>query len=292
MVNGANCWNGGEFYGPPEANSLQLLNKYFTQYPEDVEKVVLNIKGGMDPATMLADGSEAGIKRSVETSLRLLEGKKSIDMFECARVDPKVDIETTIAALAKYVEGGKIGGIALSEVKAETIRRAVKIHPICAVEMELSLWETYILRNGVAATCAELGIPILAYSPLGKGLLTGSIKSLDDIPQDDMRRMLPRFSHENFPKNIELAHKVNALAEKKRCQPSQLALAWLTKLSTQKGMPIIIPIPGTITEARIIENSAKVELSDEDMEDIQKVLDSFDMAGERYPESMLHLADG
>jgi len=168
---GANAWNGGELYGSPKRNSLHLLNEYFTKYPEDADKVILSIKGGMIPGSMTPDGSKEGVKRSIEECLKQLDGKKSLDLFEMARGDPKVPIEETVGYIAEYVKAGKLGGISLSEVKADTIRRAHKIHPISAVEVEFSLWCTDILENGIAATCAELGIPIIAYSPLGRGFL-------------------------------------------------------------------------------------------------------------------------
>lgn len=168
---GANYWNGGELYGPPERNSMHLLNEYFTKYPEDKDKVVICIKGGTQRGSLIPDGSEDNVKRSIDECLRLLDGKAKLHIFECARVDPMTSVEDTIGYIAKYVEAGKIGGIALSEVSASTIRRAAKIHEIAHVEVEFSLWSTDILENGIASTCAELGIPIIAYSPLGRGFL-------------------------------------------------------------------------------------------------------------------------
>lgn len=168
---GANFWNGGELYGTPERNSLHLLNEYFTQYPEDSEKVVLSIKGGLKRGAHTPDGSEANIQRSIDECLRVLDGKKFLDLFECARVDPNTPIETTIAAINKYIEAGKLGGISLSEVGEQTIRKAAKVAKISAVEVEFSLWATDILTNGVAKACSELNIPIVAYSPIGRGFL-------------------------------------------------------------------------------------------------------------------------
>jgi pyridoxine 4-dehydrogenase len=168
---GANNWNGGELYGTPERNSLHLLNEYFTKYPEDANKVVLSIKGGIVPGQLRPDGSEAGVKRSIDECLKVLDGKKFLDLFECARVDLNVPIEDTIGYIAEYVKAGKLGGISLSEVGAKSIRRAHAVHPISAVEVEFSLYATDILENDVAATCAELNIPIIAYSPMGRGFL-------------------------------------------------------------------------------------------------------------------------
>jgi pyridoxine 4-dehydrogenase len=171
IANGATSWNGGEFYGTPEYNSLHLLNTYFTKYPEDAEKVSISIKGGSIPGEMRVDGSKANIQRSIDESLRLLDGKKSLDLFECSRVDTEVPIEDTVSYIADYVKAGKLGGISLSEVSAQSIRKAHAVHPISAVEVEFSLYATEIWDNGVASTCAELGIPIIAYSPMGRGFL-------------------------------------------------------------------------------------------------------------------------
>lgn len=189
LESGANFWNGGEFYGPPNASSLHLLNRYFTKYPEDADKVVLCIKGCNDMNTdnLQPRGDEAFVTQSVENCLRILDGKKKIDIFESARVDKVTPIEETIGALAKFVKAGKIGGIGMSECSAASIERAWKVHPIASVEVELSLWEDTVLSNGVANTCAKFGIPLIAYSPLGQGFLTGQLKTPDDIPKSDWR---------------------------------------------------------------------------------------------------------
>jgi pyridoxine 4-dehydrogenase len=169
---GANYWNGGEFYGPPQYNSLHLLKAYFEKYPEDVDKVVINIKGGMNVAKMEPDGTAEGIRKSVENCVSILGGVKKIDIFEAARVDPNVPIEETMATFQKLIAEGKIGGVALSEVRAETIRRAAKVQEIAGgVEIEFSLFTPEPLTNGVFEACAELNIPIIAYSPLGRGFL-------------------------------------------------------------------------------------------------------------------------
>lgn len=169
---GANFWNGGEFYGPPENNSLQLLKAYFTKYPEDVDKVVINIKGAMDFTKPAPDGTEAGLRKSVDNCIQLLGGAKKLDVFEMARVDPNVPIEESMAHLGKLIEEGKISAIALSEVRAETIRRAAKVQKIAGgVEIEFSLFHPDPLTNGIFDACAENDIPVVAYSPLGRGFL-------------------------------------------------------------------------------------------------------------------------
>jgi pyridoxine 4-dehydrogenase len=157
---GCNFWNGGEFYGTEEYNSLHLLQRYFTKYPEDASEVVVSIKGGLN--NMLPDGSPENVQRSVEKCLRLLKGTKCIDIFEMARVDKNVPLEVTLKELEKYVQAGKIGGIALSEVSAATIRKAAGITKIVAVEVELSLWATDVFSNGVVTACADHDIPLVA----------------------------------------------------------------------------------------------------------------------------------
>ncbi|KAL8818591.1 MAG: hypothetical protein Q9191_007908, partial [Dirinaria sp. TL-2023a] len=289
---GANFWNAGEFYGTPSYNSLHLLNQYFTQYPSDADKVVLSIKGGLDPVKRYPDGTEEGVRRSVDNCLAGLDGKKFLDIFECARVDPNTPIEVTIRALAKYVQAGKIGGISLSEVRAETIRRAAAVHPICFVEVELSLWATDVIENGVAAACSELGIPIVAYSPLGRGVLTGEVKKFEDLAEGDPRRQLPRFQPEVFETNFEVVREVEKLAEKKGCTTGQIAMSWVRQLSERKGMPVIIPIPGATTEKRVTENMKDVQLDEDDWDEIDAILKKTTVIGARYAGPLAHLMNG
>lgn len=184
LTHGATLWNGGEIYGTPELNSLHILRDYFTKYPADADKVVISIKGGCKPGVPFPDGSKANIQRSIEECLRVLDGKKKLDIFECARVDPNTPIEDTVGYIAEYVKQGKVGGIGLSEVSAKTIRRAHAVHPIAAVEVEMSLWTTNPLENGVAETCAELGIPLVAYSPLGRGFLVSQFRADETYAQN------------------------------------------------------------------------------------------------------------
>ena len=157
---GCNLWNAGVFYGPLENNSLVLLKKYYTKYPEDAQKVVLNVKGGM--RGMTPDGSPEFLRREIDNTLKQLGGKGKIDMFECARRDLNVSFRTTLNTLAELVKEGKIGGIALCEVNAATIKEAAEVTKIVAVEIELSLWCTDPLTNGIAKVCHERGIPIIA----------------------------------------------------------------------------------------------------------------------------------
>ena len=156
-----NLWDGGEFYGSADVNSLTLLKKYFTKYPEDAHKVVLNIKGALRPG-LLPDGSPCFVRQSVERCVDQLGGTAKIDMFECGRRDPNTPLEVTLATLEELVQEGKIAGVALSEVNADTIRAAAKITKIVAVEIEISLFCTDALTNGITKACAELNIPIIA----------------------------------------------------------------------------------------------------------------------------------
>ncbi|KAI0152256.1 Aldo/keto reductase [Hypoxylon sp. NC0597] len=284
LKNGCNCWNGGEFYGKPDYNSLVLLERYLEKYPEDADKFVLSIKGGLNPNTHQLDGSPENTRRTLDDSIAQLKGRKKIDIFEFARRDRNVPMEVTFGVMQKeYVDTGKIGGIALSEVRAETIHEAVKHIKVLAVEVELSLFSTEVLENGVAAACAQYGIPLIAYSPIGRGMLTGQIKKLEDIPEDSMLRNFPRFQPGNFEINLQLVAQVEEMAKKKGCTPAQLAINWTRAISRRPGMPTIIPIPGATTVARVEENSKLVEITDEEMAEIDATLAKFTPVGERYP---------
>jgi len=275
LEQGANFWNGGIHYGTPQANSLHLIKYYFERYPEDASKVVLSIKGAYHPKEG-PDGSPEGIRVSVEEALKVLPPSiKPIDIFECARVDPKVPIETSVKALAELVKEGKIRGVGLSEASANTIRKAHAVYPISAVEIELSLFTPDPLHNGIVDTCHELGIPIAAYSPVSRGWLTGELRKLDDLPENDFRRMLPRFKPENFNQNLKLVDAVGEIARRKGVTMAQVAIGWVVRQGA-------IPIPGSTKEARIVENCKPASLTDKDMADIQKSLDTLPISGERY----------
>ncbi|KAF2452401.1 NADP-dependent oxidoreductase domain-containing protein [Lineolata rhizophorae] len=279
---GANAWNGGEIYGTPEKNSLHLLRDYFARYPEDADKVVLCIKGATKPGQMAPDGSPENVARSINECVRLLGGAKKLDLFECARVDPGTPIETTIAAIAEHVRAGKVGGISLSEVSAATIRRAAAVHPIAAVEVEVSLFSPDIFQNGVAAACAELGIPIFAYSPMCRGFLTGEVRRPEDIPEGDVRHHMPRFQGDAFYENLKLVAGIEKIAAAKGCKPSQVALAWVRAQSGRNGNPTIIPIPGTLSIPRLEENMAHVDLTEQEIADLDQFVKNIEVVGGRY----------
>jgi len=286
---GCNFWNGGVFYGSPEYNSLHILVRYFDKYPEDAAKVVLSIKGGA------LNGHPCGtpefLESEIKSCLKLLNGKKSIDIYEMARVDRGTPLEVSLKALEGQVKEGRIGGIGLSECSAATIRRAAGITKIVAVEVELSLWSTDILSNGVAAACAEHNIPVVAYSPLGRGMLTGQLKSLDDLPETDMRRHFPRFQPDVFDLNLDLVRELEKVAKKKGCTAPQLAISW-TKHCTANGSPEIIPIPGATTEERVQENAVDVTLDRDDLAEINAILSKVKVVGARYPEPLMAHAEG
>lgn len=292
LAAGVNVWNGADFYGTPDNNSLHLMNRYFTAYPEDAEKVVLTIKSGIkDMRTFTMDCSPEAVREFVERANVILDGKKKIDIFGCGRVDKNVPIEDTVVALAELMKEGKIGGIQLSEVSANTIRRAAKVAKIDMVEAEISLWATDVFENGVAETCGELGIPMIAHTPLGAGMLTGQIKSLDDMPANDYHRFFPRFQPENFETNLQLVAKLDEISAKKSCTTAQLALSWIKIQSHRDGMPVIVPVAGARSEQRVMENATDVPLSDEDMAQIKAILDKFPVAGDRYPPAAAKLTE-
>lgn len=196
IANGATIWSTSSAYGVlpnPPTTGLQLLRRYFQKYPEDASKVTLFIRGCFDPNTFSNLCSHDEVIASWKECDDILGGVKSIDVFGPARIEASIPVEETIGACKQLMDEGKIGGVGLSEVRAETIRRASAVCPILYTEAEFSLWSTDILENGVAAAAKECNVTILAYSPLGRGFLTGQIKSLDDIPQGDNRRRMARF---------------------------------------------------------------------------------------------------
>ncbi|KAK6335486.1 Pyridoxine 4-dehydrogenase [Orbilia brochopaga] len=285
IAGGANFLVSGEFYGTQDPqDNLRLLNRYFTAHPEDASKVVLSVKGAVNLQKRLPDGSPAGIRRSIENILEKLDNTVKLDVFTIARVDRSTELEVTWRTVKEeFIDTGRIGGLCLSEVSAATLQRALKITPVACVELEVSLWAMEIYENGIADVCREHGIPIAAYSPLGRGFLTGQLKSPDDIPEGDMRRHFDRFTPENFPKNLELVESVKKIAAKKGVTPSQLALAWVGQYGARRGLTVI-PIFGATKEEQVVENlkAADVKLTDEDFAEIDALLKSFKPVGGRY----------
>lgn len=284
LNNGVNHWNAGEFYGPSNFNSMTLLKAYFEKYPEDAPKVQVIIKGAIDGKTFLSDNSPDFLRASINNIIEQLGGTKSF-IFGLARRDPKQDFSTTLRIMQEYVDAGKIEGIALSECSVETIHEAAKQVKISALELELSMFSPDILKNGVADAAAKYNIPIVAYSPMGRGFLAGKFKTRDDLKEmGPLGEIMPRFVGDNFDQNVKLAERCYALAEKKGCTPAQLALNWVRQLGQQPGLPTIIPIPGSSSVGRAEENSKVIELSREKMAEIQQAVDTMEAAGDRYPE--------
>jgi aryl-alcohol dehydrogenase-like predicted oxidoreductase len=225
-------------------------------------------------------GDPEYVRKACDGSLQRL-GVDHIDLYYQHRVDTKVPIEETVGAMAELVKAGKVRHLGLSEAAPETIRRAHATHPIAALQTEWSLWTRDVEENGVLDTVRELGIGFVPYSPLGRGFLTGQYKSYDDLPADDFRRRNPRFQGENFQKNLNLVTAVERIAKKKGVTPAQLALAWLLSRGDD-----VVPIPGTKHVARLEENAgaADVELTGEELREIDEVFPIGAASGTRYPD--------
>ncbi len=236
-----------------------------------------------NPAVRGINGSPEYIRKSVEGSLERL-GVETIDLYYQHRVDPNVPIEETVGAMAELVQAGKVRYLGLSEAAADTIARAHKVHPITAVQSEYSLWTRDPENNNVLATCHELGIGFVPYSPLGRGFLTGAFITPEDFEETDYRRFSPRFQGENFYKNLELVEKVKSLAETKGCTASQLALAWVLAQGET-----LVPIPGTKHRKYLEQNvgALEVTLSPEELKEIDAIFPPDAAAGLRYPEQMM-----
>ena len=240
------------------------------------------VRSDVDPVVRGINGRPEYVRASCESSLRRLS-VDTIDLYYQHRVDPNTPIEETVGAMAELVKEGKVRYLGLSEASSETLRRAQLIHPIAALQTEYSLWSRDP-EDDLLATCRELGIGFVAYSPLGRGFLTGQIKSFDDLAEDDYRRHSPRFQGENFDKNLELVSRIDEMAKEKECSPAQLALAWVMAQGED-----IIPIPGTKRRKYLEENAGALEvtLSEDDLRRIDEVAPKGVAAGTRYPEAMM-----
>lgn len=311
---GLGCMGMSDFYGPAdEATSMAVLHRALDLGMNFLDtsdiyghganerllsgllanrrrEVVLATKFGIvrnaDGLSSGVDGRAANVHASCDASLRRL-GVNHIDLYYLHRVDRSVPIEETIGAMAELVRSGKVRHIGLSEASAETIRRAHQVHPIAAVQSEYSLW-TRDVEAEVLPTCRELGIALVPYSPLGRGFLTGAIRSADQLAANDWRRVNPRFQGDHMAQNLALADAIVALARDHGLTPAQLALAWLL----DRG-PDIVPIPGTRSIARLEENAmaARLRLNDVLREDLRDLLDDYPVAGARYPEVSMALVN-
>ncbi|MDB5051225.1 MAG: Aldo-keto reductase [Fibrobacteres bacterium] len=250
------------------------------------DKVILASKFGLkrtgDPAQRMIEGSPAYVREACEASLKRL-GTDHIDLYYQHRVDSKVPIEDTVGAMAALVKEGKVRYIGLSEAGPKTIRRAHAVHPVSALQSEYSLWSRDP-EDEILPTVRELGIGFVAYSPLGRGFLTGQIKTPEDLEANDYRRFSPRFQGDNFRKNLALVEKIKEMARAKSLQPGQLALAWVMSRGED-----IVPIPGTKRRRYLEENvaAADIRLSPQDLEQLDALAPKGSAAGSRYPEAMM-----
>jgi aryl-alcohol dehydrogenase-like predicted oxidoreductase len=259
---------GGFLADGGRRDSVQLATKFGIRFDPD------------DPRKRGVDGRPEYVRECIEGSLRRLR-TDHIDLYYQHRVDPNTPIEETVGAMGELVAEGKVRYLGLSEAGPETLRRASAEHPITALQTEYSLWSRDP-EDEILATCRELGIGFVAYSPLGRGFLTGAIRSIEDLDEDDYRRFSPRFEGENFQRNLDLVARIEELAERKGVTPAQLALAWVLAQGED-----IVPIPGTKKVARLEENAAaaEVELSADELSEIAEALP--EAAGLRYPEQMM-----
>jgi aryl-alcohol dehydrogenase-like predicted oxidoreductase len=255
------------------------------------EQVILATKfgnqRGEDGSFLRVNGRPEYVRKAADGSLQRL-GTDYIDLYYQHRVDRTVPIEETVGAMAELVQAGKVRHLGLSEASPATIRRAAREHPIAALQTEYSLW-TRDPEDEVLPVCRQLGIGFVAYSPLGRGFLTGRFRSLDDLPADDYRRHSPRFQGENFQKNLDLVRRVEEIARRKKATPSQLALAWVLAQGDD-----VVPIPGTKHRKYLEENirALEVELTPADLEEIDEVAPLGVAAGERYHEAGMRTVNG
>jgi len=284
--NGVSFWDTADMYGP--FTNERLLGASMKEQGIKRDQIQLATKFGIirddDPTARNINGRPEYVKTACDASLKRL-GVDYIDLYYQHRVDPSVPIEETVGAMAELVSAGKVRFLGLSEASASTLHKANAVHPISALQSEYSLWSRDI-EQAILPACDELGIGLVAYSPLGRGFLTGAIKKREDLDQDDWRSHMPRFSNENFHKNLELLTYIEDMATQKQCTPAQLALAWLLNLNAN-----IVPIPGTRRVSRLKENiaSAQLKLSQEEMTKIANYFHQDNILGTRYPQAAMSL---
>jgi aryl-alcohol dehydrogenase-like predicted oxidoreductase len=283
---GGNFLDTAEIYGPYK--NEELLGRFLREMPR--ERVILATKFGFrieGGKIVGVDGSPANVQKACEGSLKRL-GVDTIDLYYQHRVDPGVPIEETVGAMVRLVQAGKVRWLGLSEAGSKTIKRAHAVHPITALQSEYSLWSRDVERDGTLATCRELGISFVAYSPLGRGFLTGAIEKPSDLAESDWRRTNPRFQGEAFDRNLRLASHVKNLAGRKGCSPAQLALAWVLAQGAD-----VIPIPGT-KRVRYLEDNMgalNVRLTADELTQIDNLFPPGIAEGERYPEAGMALVN-
>jgi len=279
---GCTNWDSADMYGDSE----ELIGKWFKRSGKRNDIFLATKFANRFGANGLEVHNDPSyIREAFQTSLNRL-GVEQVDLFYCHRFNGKVPVEDIIRTMKEFVDAGKVKYLGISECSAETLRRAHAVHPIHAVQIEYSPFTIDIEHEkiGLLKACRELGVATVAYSPLGRGMLTGALKGPEDLPEGDFRGMLPRYSKENFPKNLELVSKLQTMAQKKKCTASQLTLAWLLAQGDD-----IIPIPGTKKEKYLHENLAAldVQLSAEENKEIRAAIENAEVAGTRYPEAAM-----
>jgi aryl-alcohol dehydrogenase-like predicted oxidoreductase len=282
---GVSFLDTSDMYGP--YTNEKLIGKVIsTRRDEVVLATKFGIRRGEDPMQRWIDGRPEYVREACDGSLKRL-GVDHIDLYYQHRVDPNVPIEDTVGAMADLVKEGKVLYLGLSEAAPQTIRRAHAVHPISALQTEYSLWSRDP-EEEILPTVRELRIGFVPYSPLGRGFLTGQIKSFDDLAADDYRRYSPRFQGDNFKKNMETVERITEIAKEKSVTAGQLALAWVLAQGDD-----IVPIPGTKRRKYLEENAAAVSvtLSEEDLRRIEEVAPKGVAAGTRYPEAMMKFVD-
>jgi len=279
---GVNFWDTAEMYGPFKNEELLGRAIKGKRRQDVIIATKFAMKFGPNGEVLGLDSSPAHIKGSIEGSLRRL-GTDYVDLYYQHRLDPNTAIEDTVGAMADLVKAGKVRYIGLSEVGPGTIRRAHLIHPLSALQSEYSLW-TRGLEQRLLPTLRELGIGLVAYSPVGRGFLSGKIKSIDDLEESDWRRNNPRFQGENFEHNLQVVRIVEKIASANRVTPAQVALAWVLRRGTD-----IVPIPGTRHIQHLDENAKAVEiqLPTSVWAELDTFLASFQVAGPRYQEAAM-----
>ncbi|KAJ2720518.1 hypothetical protein GGI07_004563 [Coemansia sp. Benny D115] len=283
---GCSLWDTADVYGG--GHNEELLSRVLQTRRKDVflctkfgvvfDTPGPDFDGNIDSIIRGVSGDPAYVRKSIDASLKRL-GVDYVDLYYQHRMDPKVPIEDTVGAMAELVKEGKVRYIGLSECSANDLRRAYKVHPIAAVEIEYSPWSTHVETNGLLDACRELGVTVVAYAPLGRGFMTGQIRSFDDLDENDWRRKNPRFKPEHFENNLKLVDAFEELAKKRGVKAGQVALAWL--LAQEQNM---IVIPGTKKIKYLDENFAagQVSLTAAEIKELRDKVDSANIQGDRY----------
>jgi aryl-alcohol dehydrogenase-like predicted oxidoreductase len=282
---GGNFLDTADLYGP--LKNEQLISKAIAG---NRDKYIIATKFGWEinddeKVTWAINGKKAYVKKALERSLKNLK-TDFIDLYYMHRLDKNTPVEETVGAMSELVKEGKVGYLGLSEVSSETVIRANVVHPITAVQSEYSLFERTVEERGILKTLKDLGVGFVAYSPLGRGFLTGQIKTIDDLPKDDFRRAIPRFQQAHFDRNIELIKAIETMAAEKGVTPSQLALAWIIS----KGF---VPIPGTKRRKYLEQNIAasNIILNDVDLVKLESIVPLGTDTGKPYDEFSMNLID-